>query len=94
VEIYDPATDSFTEAGRMQVSRYKHAAVLLEDGKILLLGGSDERDWSGRRSSVEIYDPIDNRSQIVGSMRRARFKFPNVESNQKLAHEIARNKQE
>jgi len=78
VETYDPATNSFTEAGQMQVSRYKHAAVLLEDGKILLLGGSDERDWSGRRISVEIYDPANNRSQIVGSMRRARFKFPNA----------------
>jgi len=78
VEIYDPRNQSFEAAGQMQIRRFKHSAVLLEDGKVLLLGGADEREWSGRRNSVEIYDPLKNASQVVGSMNRARFKFPNA----------------
>lgn len=78
VEIFDPQDESFKAAGEMQTRRYKHSAILLEDGKVLLLGGADERDWSGRRNSVELYDPLKNTSQIVGSMNRARFKFPNA----------------
>jgi hypothetical protein len=36
----------------MQANRYKHSAASLEDGKVMILGGSDERDWDGRRQSV------------------------------------------
>ncbi len=78
VEIFDPKSESFKFAGKMQARRYKHSAVLLSNGMVLVLGGADERDWSGRRNSVEIYDPLENRSQIAGNMNRARFKFPNA----------------
>jgi hypothetical protein len=78
VEIFDAHNNSFTLAGQMQTRRYKHSAVLLSNGTVLLLGGADERDWSGRRSTVEIYDPLENTSQIAGSMNRGRFKFPNA----------------
>ena len=77
VEIFDPGTESFQPDGQMQASRYKHSAVLMPDGKVFLLGGADERDWSGRRNSVEVYDPAKHASQIVGNMNRARFKIPN-----------------
>jgi hypothetical protein len=49
----------------------------MADGKVLLLGGSDEREWSGRRNSVEIFEPAKNTSQTIGAMNRARFKLPN-----------------
>jgi hypothetical protein len=78
VEIYDPVNNSFTEAGQMQVSRYKHSAVSLEDGRVMILGGSDERDWNGRRQSVEIYAPANGLSRLIAPMNRARFKFPNA----------------
>ncbi len=78
MEIYDPQDESFKAAGQMQTRRFKHSAVLLADGKVLLLGGADEREWSGRRNSVELYDPLKNSSQIVGNLNRARFKFPNA----------------
>jgi hypothetical protein len=78
VEIYDPANNSFTETGKMQAPRYKHSAVSLEDGRVMILGGSDERDWDGRRQSVEIYDTASGRSRLIAPMNRARFKFPNA----------------
>ncbi len=78
VEIFDPRDDSFKAAGQMQTRRFKHSAVLLEDGKVLLLGGADEREWTGRRNSVELYDPLKNSSQMFGNLNRARFKFPNA----------------
>ena len=36
----------------MQANCYKHSAASHEDGKVMILGGSDERDWDGRRQSV------------------------------------------
>jgi len=62
----------------MQASRYKHSAAPLEDGRVMILGGSDKRDWDGRRQSVEIYNPASGRSQLIATMNRARFKFPNA----------------
>lgn len=76
VEIYDPAANSFAAAGQMQASRYKHSAALLANGRVMLLGGADERDWDGRRQSVEIYNPASGRSQLIAPLHRARFKFP------------------
>jgi hypothetical protein len=81
VEIYDPSDNTFISAGlagrvgQMQVSRYKHAGVLLADGTVLLLGGADERDWGGRRQSVEIYDPVSGTSRLITPLNRARFKL-------------------
>lgn len=56
-ELYDPATGKFTATGQMTVARHKHASVLLASGKVLVVGGSDNRDWHGEYSSAEIYDP-------------------------------------
>ncbi|WNG40103.1 kelch-like protein [Archangium violaceum] len=52
-ELYDPATNTWTPAGKMSASRYKHTATLLPSGKVLVLGGG----WS---YSTELYDPATN----------------------------------
>ena len=46
-EIYDPANGTFASAGDLTVERHKHDAVLLADGRVLIVGGSDERDGAG-----------------------------------------------
>ncbi len=75
-ELYDPATGKFTSTGQMSVGRHKHAAVLLASGKVLVVGGSDNRDWHGEYSSAEIYDPATGKFSTTGTMSTSRFKLP------------------
>jgi hypothetical protein len=75
-ELYDPATGKFTPAEEMAVGRHKHASVLLASGKVLVVGGSDNRDWHGEYSSAEIYDPATGGFSTTGGMSTSRFKLP------------------
>jgi hypothetical protein len=77
-ETYDPVTGKFTPAGSMRIQRQKHAAVLLGDGRVLILGGSDNRDWRGKMDSAEIYDPAAEAFADAGRMSAARFKLTNA----------------
>jgi hypothetical protein len=45
VQIYDPATGIFRLAGRMPTPRIGHAAVLLDDGDVLVTGGQSAGEW-------------------------------------------------
>lgn len=56
-EIFDPMTGDFLETGSMAIPRVKHAAVLLNNGHVMVIGGSDSRGFQGRFSSTEIFDP-------------------------------------
>jgi len=56
-EIFDPVTNEFQPTGEMTSPRVKHAGVLLPDGKVLIIGGSDTGGYSSRFSSTEIFDP-------------------------------------
>jgi len=77
-ELYDPATGKFTTTGPMTVGRHKHAAVLLASGRVLVVGGSDNRDWRGEYSSAEVYDPGTGAFSATGAMNTPRFKLPNA----------------
>lgn len=74
-EIYDPATGRFTAGGDMTRLRHKHEAVLLADGRVLIAGGSDERDGKGAYANAEVYDPISNTFRATGNMNSARYKL-------------------
>jgi WD40 repeat protein len=69
-EVYDPATGTFTSAGIMTVARIDHAAVLLPNGKVLIVGG--QSDPNTYLSSAETYDPATNTFTASGSMNTAR----------------------
>ncbi len=74
VEVYDPETRQFSVQGRLKRPRHDHSAVLLDDGRVLVVGGMD---WSGERpgpvAAIEIYDPATQRSTRVGRLRQPRW---------------------
>lgn len=74
-EIYDPAAGTFTAAGNMTRVRHKHEATLLMDGRVLIAGGSDERDGRGAYTSAEIYNPVTGTFAATGNMNAARYKL-------------------
>ena len=73
-EIFDPATGRFQMAAPMRVRRHKHDAVALDDGRVFIVGGADERDNEGVYSSVEVFDPVTARFQAAPDMRLGRYK--------------------
>ena len=74
-EIYDPATGRFSMTGSMNSARHKLAAVLLSDGRVLVVGGSDNRDGRGQYASAELYDPATGRFTNDGEMSFRRYKL-------------------
>ncbi|MBB6427469.1 kelch motif-containing protein [Sphingopyxis sp. JAI128] len=74
-EIFDPATGRFAAAGNLVQGRYKHGAVRLADGDVLIVGGSDSRDYGGKLRSVERYDVAAGRFVPAGNLADPRFKI-------------------
>ena len=74
-EIFDPSTGRFQPTGRMAEGRYKHGAVRLDNGDVLIVGGSDERDYGGKMRSVERFDVAQGRFLSAGTLASARFKL-------------------
>ena len=52
-ELYDPATGTWTSTGSLNVGRTQHTASMLQNGKILAVGGLG----SSYLSSAELYTP-------------------------------------
>ena len=57
-ELYDPASNTWSPAADMSVARTKHTAILLENGKVLVVGGANTD--GGILASTELYDPATN----------------------------------
>jgi hypothetical protein len=62
----------------MSVARHKHAAITLQDGAVLIVGGSDARDFQGRYASAEIFEPGQGRFTPTATMVAPRFKLPDA----------------
>src|SRR5262245_57457814 len=60
VELYDPATENWYSVGRLNVARRYHEAILLPNGKVLVVGGLQSSLSQGgylNLNSAELYDP-------------------------------------
>jgi hypothetical protein len=72
-EVYDPGTGSFTAtANPLSSGRTGHAAVRLDNGRVLIAGGFGQ---NGGDRSVEIYDPSSNSFTAAGNMTASRYDF-------------------
>lgn len=69
-ELYDPATNQWSSAGRMTTPRFHHTATLLRSGKVLVVGGQDS--VTGYLASAELYDPATNAWSSAGKMTMVR----------------------
>lgn len=64
VELYAPATNTWSAGGALKAQRQSPASALLPDKRILVAGGYN----GSALSSAEIYDPIANTSALTSSM--------------------------
>jgi hypothetical protein len=70
-ELYDPSTGTFTATGSMSVGRYLHTATLLQNGKVLIVGGVST-SASEPYATAELYDPATGTFTMTGAMATAR----------------------
>lgn len=74
-EVYDPSTKSFSPTGTQTTKRLSHCLVLLDNGKVLLAGGSGGFIFPELKS-VELYDPATGTFRVVGDMSNKRIYNP------------------
>ncbi len=67
-EIFDPATGAITPSGSMSIAREQHVAVRLNNGKVLVAGGYDNRYLN----SMELYSPADGSFTATTSLSATR----------------------
>ena len=73
-ELYDSSGGAFTMTGALNDARYGHQAVLLNDGRVLIVGGQSYPS-AAALASTEIYDPSNGHFTTTGAMHFARFAF-------------------
>lgn len=71
VELYDPATNSWSSAASLQNGRHFHSAVLLPNGKLLVTGGGFNQNTSCL-NSAELYNPLTNSWSAAPSLNQGR----------------------
>jgi hypothetical protein len=70
-ELYDPSSGGFTQTGSMAVGRFRHTATLLQNGKVLIVGGV-LLSSTNPTSTAELYDPATGSFTVTGGMTTAR----------------------
>lgn len=68
VDVYDPTTGTFSPTGAMAGAHYRHAAALLSNGTVLVVGGFN----GSYLKSAELFNPSTGAWTSVGNMYEAR----------------------
>ena len=69
---FDPGSDTFSEVGRLQFSRSEPAAVMLPDGRLLVVGGGRGGPPPAAEYQDEIFDPASGVSTLTGYTLQSR----------------------
>jgi len=72
VELYDPATGTWSFAASMATRRGRHTATLLANGDVLVVGGAQVGSLLSVTATVEMYHPATNAWRAGPSMSTAR----------------------
>jgi hypothetical protein len=72
VALFDPVCRAWKPTASLQTSRCSHRAVLLRDGRVLVVGGGHTSPIRAE-SSAEVFDPVTGRWAPAPSMQDGRF---------------------
>jgi hypothetical protein len=68
-ELYDPSTKTFAATGSMSDARWLHTATLLQDGRVLIVGGAHGIGIDDMSlNTAEIYDPTSGTFALTASL--------------------------
>ena len=69
-ELYDPASGIWTVTGSLNRPHYLHTATLLQNGKVLVAGGTS---FGGFAKASELYDPASGTWTSTGKLNHGRY---------------------
>ena len=70
-EIYDPVANTWTYTGDLVEKAFSHAAVLMGNGKVLVVGGRGY-PWCESHKTSQLYDPATGQWSLTGYMNYPR----------------------
>ena len=73
-ELFDPVTGAFSLTGSLLAPRTRHTATLLGNGKVLIVGGSEQAQYdpSVLADNGELYDPATGAFTATGNLNAPR----------------------